>query len=92
MANIARNIYLSKPDYRDPVDCTLFYLALRKKNLLQGLWNTATYHKEQSVMKKFLANDFNEPRWKTAASKNAFALLGKQRFGMCILFMLGLFV
>lgn len=81
MANIARNIYLSKTEYRDPVDCTLFYLALRKKNLLQGLWNTASYHKEQSAMKKFLANDFNDPRWQRAASKNAFALLGKQRFG-----------
>jgi hypothetical protein len=82
MTNIARNIYLAKTDYRDPVDCSLFYLALRKKNLLQGLWNTAAYHNEQKAMKKFLANDFNDPRWKTAASKNAFALLGKQRFGM----------
>lgn len=84
MASIARNIYLSKTEFRDPVDCTLFYLALRKKNLLQGLWNTAAYHKEHNVTKKFLANDFNDPRWKRAASKNAFALLGKQRFGKII--------
>ncbi|GAA5804339.1 hypothetical protein HPULCUR_009827 [Helicostylum pulchrum] len=80
MSNIARNIYLSKTDDRDPADCTLFYLALRKKNLLQGLWRSASSHKEQTIMKKFLANDFNEPRWQRAASKNAFALLGRQRF------------
>jgi hypothetical protein len=83
MSNIARNIYLSKPtESRDPVDCTLFYLALRKKNLLEGLWKTASSHKEQAAMKKFLANDFTDPRWQRAASKNAFALLGKQRFGI----------
>lgn len=28
---------------------------------------------------KFLANDFTIPRWKTAALKNAYALLGRQR-------------
>ncbi|KAI9477753.1 MAG: RAVE protein 1 C terminal-domain-containing protein [Benjaminiella poitrasii] len=88
MSNIARNIYLSKTDYRDPVDCSLFYLALRKKKLLQGLWNTATYHREQAAMKKFLANDFDDPRWQRAAAKNAFALLGKQRFEYAAAFFL----
>lgn len=81
MSNIARNIYLSKKNDRDPTECTLFYLALRKKNLLQGLWKSAGGHKEQTIMKKFLANDFTDPRWQRAASKNAFALLGRQRFG-----------
>lgn len=85
MTTIARNIYLSKEDFRDPVDCTLFYFALRKKNLVQGLWRSASYHKEQGAMLKFLANDFSQPRWQTAASKNAFALLGKQRFGKLII-------
>jgi hypothetical protein len=32
-------------------------------------------------MLKFLSNDFSQGRWRTAALKNAFALLGKQRFG-----------
>ncbi|KAI8369422.1 RAVE protein 1 C terminal-domain-containing protein [Radiomyces spectabilis] len=80
IATIARNTYLAKEELKDPVDCTLFYLALRKKNLLQGLWRTASHHKEQSVMLKFLANDFSEPRWQKAAVKNAFVLLGRQRF------------
>lgn len=77
---IARNTYLSK-DIKDPVDCTLFYLALRKKTLLQTLWRTAYHHNEHNIMVKFLANDFSEPRWQKAAAKNAFVLLGKQRFG-----------
>lgn len=32
-------------------------------------------------MLKFLSNDFSQPRWKTAALKNAYALLSKQRWG-----------
>ena len=31
-------------------------------------------------MQEFFRNDFNEDRWSKAAQKNAFALLGKQRF------------
>lgn len=79
MENIARNQYMLDED-RDPTKCSLFYLALRKKKLLQGLWKTTGFHKEQAVMIKFLSNDFNEPRWRTAAMKNAYALLGKQRY------------
>lgn len=80
MEVIARNQYTGKDD-KDPVACTLFYLALRKKKLLHGLWRTAHGHAEQAKMVTFLANDFDQDRWKTAALKNAFALLGKQRFG-----------
>jgi hypothetical protein len=69
-------------DKRDPVDCSLFYLALKKKSVLLGLWKVSSGHPEQQSMLKFLSNNFNEERWKTAAVKNAFALLGKQRYGM----------
>jgi len=31
-------------------------------------------------MVQFLSNDFTQPRWRTAALKNAYALLGKRRF------------
>lgn len=34
-------------------------------------------------MVKFLSHDFRESRWRTAASKNAYALLAKQRYGTC---------
>jgi hypothetical protein len=66
---------------RDPVECSLFYFALGKSKLVHGLWRQAAWHKEQHMMLKFLSNDFNDSRWKTAALKNAYALMGKQRFG-----------
>lgn len=78
---IARNSYMAG-DARDPVACCLFYFALGKVKLVHGLWKQAAWHKEQAMMLKFLNNDFTEDRWKTAALKNAFALLGKQRYGM----------
>ena len=80
MEVVARNQYLAGDD-RDPVQCSLFYFALGKVKLVQGLWRQAAWHKEQAVMLKFLGNDFSQPRWRTAALKNAFALLSKRRFG-----------
>jgi hypothetical protein len=77
---IARNDYMAG-DNRDPTACSLFYFALGKSKLVQGLWRQAAWHKEQTVMLKFLGNDFTIPRWRTAALKNAYALLSKQRFG-----------
>jgi hypothetical protein len=44
------------------------------------LWRTASSHPEQTKTLKILQNDFTEQRWKTAALKNAFALLGRHRF------------
>lgn len=77
---IGRNEY-TKGDERDPVRCSLYYLALRKKAVLLGLWRMASWHREQAATLRFLSNDFDEPRWRTAALKNAYALLGKRRFG-----------
>ncbi len=68
-------------DARDPTACSLLYFALGKVKLVHGLWKQASWHKEQRIMLKFLSNDFKDPRWKTAALKNAYALLGKQRVG-----------
>lgn len=68
-------------DKRDPTECSLFYFALGKVKLVHGLWRQAAWHREQQVMLKFLSNDFSQPRWKTAALKNAYALLSKQRWG-----------
>lgn len=41
----------------------------------------AAWNREQSSTQKLLSNNFQEQRWKTAALKNAYALLGKRRFG-----------
>lgn len=84
---IARNLYMAGED-RDPTVCSLFYFALGKVRLALGLWRQAAWHPDHGVMVKFLANDFDQPRWKTAALKNAFALLGKRRFEMAAAFFL----
>ncbi|KAJ5490889.1 hypothetical protein N7539_002456 [Penicillium diatomitis] len=76
---VARNEY-SKTEERNPIDCTIYYLALKKKSILQGLWRIAHWHREQAATQRLLANNFNEARWKTSALKNAYALLGKRRF------------
>ncbi|KAJ3055772.1 regulator of (H+)-ATPase in vacuolar membrane [Rhizophlyctis rosea] len=86
---VARNQYMgTNSPSKDPVDCALFYLALKKKNVLFGLWKLAGGHPEQGAMVKFLANDFETERWKAAALKNAFALLGKQRYEYAVAFFL----
>ena len=83
---IARNEYTSQDD-RSPIGCSLFYLALKKKQVLQGLWRMY-YSKEQSATMKLLANNFTENRWKTTARKNAYALLSKRRFEYAAAFFL----
>jgi len=55
-------------------------MALRKKPVLVGLWRMATWSREQGATYRLLSNNFNESRWKTAALKNAYALMGRRRF------------
>lgn len=88
MEVIARNEYMAG-EARDPTACSLFYFALGKVKLVHGLWRQAAWHKEQGLMLKFLSNDFTEPRWRTAALKNAYALLSKRRFGKDRLYFFG---
>ena len=55
---------------------------LFKKEMVQRLEYKNTYD--------FLMKDFNDPRWKSAASKNAYALLSKKRYSdACAFFLLG---
>eukprot|EP00118_Oscarella_pearsei_P012894 m.98391 g.98391 ORF g.98391 m.98391 type:complete len:2816 (+) comp36982_c1_seq1:67-8514(+) len=61
---------------QQPLDAALFYLAMKKKSLLAGLFRTVG----DSRMREFFGHDFNESRWRRAALKNGYALLGKQRF------------
>uniref|UniRef100_A0AAY4DLG9 RAVE complex protein Rav1 C-terminal domain-containing protein n=1 Tax=Denticeps clupeoides TaxID=299321 RepID=A0AAY4DLG9_9TELE len=60
----------------DPLDAALFYLAMKKKAVVWGLYRS---HKNVK-MTEFFSNNFGEDRWRRAALKNAFSLLGKQRF------------
>lgn len=56
-------------------------MALKKKAVLVGLWRMATWSREQAATQRLLSNNFDDTRWKTAALKNAYALMGKRRFG-----------
>ena len=69
---------------KDPLDSALFYLAMRKQNVLWGLFRS----KDDVKMAQFFKNNFDEERWRKAALKNAFALLGKQRFQRAAAFFL----
>ncbi|KAJ1899149.1 regulator of (H+)-ATPase in vacuolar membrane [Kickxella alabastrina] len=75
---MARNMFVT--DGRDPSRCAIFYLALRKQRLLHGLWRTAHGHPDHGKMVTFMSHDFSEQRWKTAAAKNAYVLLSRQRY------------
>ncbi|XP_052752135.1 dmX-like protein 1 isoform X3 [Galleria mellonella] len=61
---------------QDPLDAALYYLAMKKRMLLWGLFRS---HRDER-MTAFFANDFTEDRWRKAALTNAYVLLGKQRF------------
>ncbi|KAK4141274.1 RAVE protein 1 C terminal-domain-containing protein [Dichotomopilus funicola] len=84
---IARNEY-TKSDLKNPIDCSLYYLALRKKTVLQGLWRMAAWNREQGATQRLLANNFDDPKWRTAALKNAYALMSKRRFEYAAAFFL----
>ncbi|XP_035251721.1 dmX-like protein 2 isoform X3 [Anguilla anguilla] len=60
----------------EPLDAALFYLAMKKKAVLWGLFRSQ--HDEK--MTQFFSRNFSEDRWRKSALKNAFSLLGKQRF------------
>ncbi|XP_039758479.1 dmX-like protein 2 isoform X1 [Pararge aegeria] len=70
---LARASYMAK---QDPMDAALYYLAMKKKTLLWGLFRS----NRDDKMTSFFSNDFAEDRWRKAALKNAFVLLGRQRF------------
>ncbi|KAI6235649.1 hypothetical protein M3Y95_00074000 [Aphelenchoides besseyi] len=61
---------------QDPMDAALYYLAMRKKNVLTHLFKTVGNQR----MYDFFREDFNEERPKKTALKNAFVLMSKQRF------------
>lgn len=84
---IARNEY-TKTEEKNPVDCSLYYLALHKKAVLVSLWRIATWSREQGATHRLLSNNFQEERWKTAALKNAYALMGRRRFEYAAAFFL----
>ncbi|XP_035791967.1 dmX-like protein 2 isoform X1 [Anopheles albimanus] len=69
---------------QDPLDAAIYYMAMKKKSVVWGLFRS----KRDEKMTQFFANNFSEDRWRKAALKNAFALLGKQRFEHAVAFFL----
>ena len=87
MENVARTEYTKHED-RNPVNCSLYYLALQKKQVLQGLWRMSVGIREKENTTKLLAHNFSEPRWRATALKNAYALISKRRFEYAAAFFL----
>jgi hypothetical protein len=72
----------------DPTRASLFFLALKKKATLLALWRIAVGNKEQRTTSNFLKRDFTLEENRTAARKNAYALMGKRRFEYAAAFFL----
>ncbi|XP_048383976.2 dmX-like protein 1 isoform X5 [Stegostoma tigrinum] len=68
----------------DPLEAAIFYLAMKKKAVLWGLFRSL----QDKKMTEFFGKNFSDDRWRKAALKNAFALLGKQRFEQSAAFFL----
>ncbi|XP_064475038.1 dmX-like protein 2 [Ornithodoros turicata] len=62
--------------HSNPLDASLYYMALKKKNIIAGLYRSINDKK----MSDFFQNNFSLDRWRKAALKNAYVLLGKQQF------------
>jgi WD40 repeat protein len=60
---------------RNPDDAALFYAALGKKSVLQGLYRSTN----QTRQADFLGRDFSQEKHQHAACKNAFVLMGNHR-------------
>lgn len=69
---------------QDPLDAAIYYLAMKKKSIVWGLYRS----QRDDKMAQFFSNNFGEDRWRKAALKNAFVLLGKQRFEHAVAFFL----
>ena len=85
---VARAEYNRETDIRNPVSCSLFYLALDKKTILQSLWRRTVGVKEKEATMKLLSHDFNQEKAKSTALKNAYALLSRRRFEYAAAFFL----
>ena len=73
MEKLAKAAFLKK---QDPLDAALYYMMMKKKSLVWGLFRSVSDRK----MQEFFQNNFSEDKWRKAALKNAYALMGKQRF------------
>ena len=64
--------------------CSIFYIALDKKQVLSGLYRV----NKQTAVAHLLTNDFQQERWQNAAIKNAHVLRTQQRYQLAAAFFL----
>lgn len=69
---------------RDPDDCVLFYVALKRLNVLQGLYKVSGNRK----FVEFFARDFSQEDNRVAALKNAHVLMSQHRYELAAAFFL----
>lgn len=62
-----------------------WYIMINKKNILMTLYKAEPAYKK---VYELLLNDFTDPRWKTAAEKNAMILMSKKNYMLSIAFFL----
>jgi hypothetical protein len=75
--------------HKDPFDCLFWYVLAGKKNLLVTLFKAQKFSsKEHEAMHTFLQRDFEDAKNKTAAVKNAYALIDKKRYMHAMAFLL----
>jgi len=77
----ARNLYMTR---KDPGDAAALYCALGRMQVLSALYRSAG----DKQMPSFLSRDFSDPKHQTAASKNAYALLGMNKHSLAVAFFL----
>ncbi|CAG2169135.1 unnamed protein product [Oppiella nova] len=78
---LAKAAYLKN---NNPLDAALFYLAMKKQQIVYLLFRSVG----DTKMTDFFQHKFSEEKWRKAALKNAFALMGKQRFEHAVAFFL----
>jgi hypothetical protein len=79
---------LAKAQYmkrRDARDCMLLYLALGRKNVVQGLMKVSGEAECKKIW-AFLSRDFTLPEHRTAALKNAYVLVGQKKYDLALSF------
>ena len=69
---------------KDPMKAAIWFCILRKEKVLAGLFKSVKNVK----MAEFFGNDFKTERWRGAALKNGYALLGHRRYYDAIAFFL----
>ena len=79
MEKVARTEFATQSNHLDLL--TLIYVLLGKLKAASVIWNRSGNHESQKLY-AFLNLDFSRDENRIKAEKNAFALIGKQRFGI----------